>query len=517
MTIAMVAVGQQVNYPKSFVVDKLRYQVNSDDMTVAFCGFDGIEEGADVVVPQEVTYSIEGHNWTYTVTEVNSYFYENYGIEYESAIFGETWVNSIVLPPTVTRITDRALRKQNSGYLKSIDLGGNIEYIGDLAFYEQRALTKIENVGDKVSYIGRLAFYDCKSLEHIGLPATATHLGEKAFYSCEVLEDALSFPLIDSIGENTFFECWKLGGITLGEGLKSIGKYAFQYAGSRNDNGMPGISLPSTVRTIEDGAFLSSGFKRVDLNDGIESFGSLVFQRSGIEEINWPGSLKEIPSGTFSMCKKVQKVNLGEGLEVIGGSQCGSATPVTYPQSLKKMTGLFSCLTQEELVIPDGVESFLNNIYWDIKILTLGKSLVEFDPNNGLSYKALNSLTEIHCRMPEPVTLNLSSDWYVVEAYERACNECTLYVPKGTKALYTDPDNEAASFWRGFKNIVEENGDDEPLSGDINGDGGVNVGDVGALYSSLLSGNTDPKLDINKDGSVNTGDVSAVYQMILGQ
>ena len=53
-------------------------------------------------------------------------------------------------------------------------------------------------------------------------------------------------------------------------------------------------------------------------------------------------------------------------------------------------------------------------------------------------------------------------------------------------------------------------------SGDINGDGNVNTGDVSELYKALLSGSTDPAYDLNGDGNVNTGDVSALYKIILG-
>ena len=53
-------------------------------------------------------------------------------------------------------------------------------------------------------------------------------------------------------------------------------------------------------------------------------------------------------------------------------------------------------------------------------------------------------------------------------------------------------------------------------SGDLNGDGNVNTGDVSALYTAVLSGSTDAMYDINGDGNVNTGDVSALYAIILG-
>ncbi len=53
-------------------------------------------------------------------------------------------------------------------------------------------------------------------------------------------------------------------------------------------------------------------------------------------------------------------------------------------------------------------------------------------------------------------------------------------------------------------------------TGDINGDGSVNTGDVSELYRALLNGYTASKYDLNGDGQVNTGDVSELYGVILG-
>lgn len=66
---------------------------------------------------------------------------------------------------------------------------------------------------------------------------------------------------------------------------------------------------------------------------------------------------------------------------------------------------------------------------------------------------------------------------------------------------------------------VPEENPDEPIPGDVNGDGSVNAGDVSAVYNVMLGTATDPEIiaraDVNGDGSVNAGDVSAVYNVML--
>ena len=60
-------------------------------------------------------------------------------------------------------------------------------------------------------------------------------------------------------------------------------------------------------------------------------------------------------------------------------------------------------------------------------------------------------------------------------------------------------------------------GGDEPLAGDINADGVVNVSDVTALVNKILAVETfaDEVCDINADGVVNVSDVTALVNMIL--
>ena len=55
----------------------------------------------------------------------------------------------------------------------------------------------------------------------------------------------------------------------------------------------------------------------------------------------------------------------------------------------------------------------------------------------------------------------------------------------------------------------------ETLTGDVNGDGEVNIADVNAIIDMILTGNTLPKGDVNGDTEVNIADVNAVIGIIL--
>ena len=55
----------------------------------------------------------------------------------------------------------------------------------------------------------------------------------------------------------------------------------------------------------------------------------------------------------------------------------------------------------------------------------------------------------------------------------------------------------------------------EPIKGDVNGDGEVNISDVNAMIDFILSSSDDPIADVNGDGEINISDVNEVISIIL--
>ena len=55
----------------------------------------------------------------------------------------------------------------------------------------------------------------------------------------------------------------------------------------------------------------------------------------------------------------------------------------------------------------------------------------------------------------------------------------------------------------------------QPIVGDVNGDGEVNIADVNAIILMILTGNTQPEGDVNGDTEVNIADANAVIGIIL--
>ena len=84
------------------------------------------------------------------------------------------------------------------------------------------------------------------------------------------------------------------------------------------------------------------------------------------------------------------------------------------------------------------------------------------------------------------------------------------------KAIYTDG---TESVWSNIQHVTLTGNGDEPLVGDVNGDGEVSIGDVTELINYLLNPNAtlEGDGDVNHDGEININDVTALIDILLSR
>lgn len=104
----------------------------------------------------------------------------------------------------------------------------------------------------------------------------------------------------------------------------------------------------------------------------------------------------------------------------------------------------------------------------------------------------------------------INDDHYTVKALAGGTYEYMV------KAIYTDG---TESVWSNIEHVTLTGNGDEPLIGDVNGDGEVSISDVTTLIDYLLSSDVNlidkDIADVNRDGEVSIGDVTALIDLLL--
>lgn len=153
----------------------------------------------------------------------------------------------LVIPAKCTGIVEGVF---SSSSVKTVAFEDDDD-LGDLsnAFFGAANLTEIK-LPAKQRKIGDMAFSDCAALERITIPASVEEVGNYAFSGCASLKEIVfEGTNLKDIGENAFENCL-LSSLVLPEGVENVKMYSFY-----GNKELSIITLPSTIKTIEDGAF----------------------------------------------------------------------------------------------------------------------------------------------------------------------------------------------------------------------------------------------------------------------
>ena len=202
-TLAMLAPSA---FAIEFVVDGLRYSVNSDNTTVTVAGYSSMPSG-DLTIPPSVTYS----GTTYSVTTIG-----------ESAFANCHSLTSVTIPNSVTSIGNSAFGNCNG--LTSVTIGNYVTSIGNHAFSNCKGLTSV-TIPNSVTSIGDSAFAYCSGLTSVTIPNSVTTYDSRN--GCNAIIETASSTLIQgcmntiipnsvtSIGDRAFYVCTGLTSVTI--------------------------------------------------------------------------------------------------------------------------------------------------------------------------------------------------------------------------------------------------------------------------------------------------------------
>ena len=170
--------------------------------------------------------------------------------------------------------------------LENYEIPEGVTTIEEYAFYErsiEESYIKI-TIPEGVTTIEEYAFYE-SSIKNIIIPESVTKIGSSAFSGCWNLR-TVSFKgktkSVTKIGTAAFSGCRNLRKVSFKDrkGITKIPANCF-----RGCTSLQTISLPSSIRTIEDSAFEKSGLKTLTLPSSVRLVNNDAFAYTHLEEI----------------------------------------------------------------------------------------------------------------------------------------------------------------------------------------------------------------------------------------
>lgn len=241
-------------------------------------------------------------------------FYKCSSLSNVTINYGAKVENGQVVKTGVKEIGKSAFYKCE--WLSAIDLAGSeVERVDDYAFYGCTGLETV-NFGKKLTHIGKNAFYQCASLTEVVLPNTLTKIEDRAFYDCDQLKTV------------------KFDATTTGEGLQSIGQYAF--SGSKM---LMEVELPETVKTIEKAAFYQCySLEKVNFSANLETIGDYAFANAkSLYEVYLPANVT-VGKYAFMGCSSLSSLTLSKDVKTLSDHAfygCKQMTVYTDAKSTK--------------------------------------------------------------------------------------------------------------------------------------------------------------------------------------
>lgn len=296
---------------------------------------------------------------------------------------------------SVVKIRGGAFR--NNDRIKVLNIGKNVEEIGDYAFAGMSALTTV-NFEDSTSALtlGKGVLQGTGSLGNIVLPSRIREISEEMFRNSAIAVVTIGSS-VTVIGKNAFTGCTGLMEIIFAEGcnIETIPESAFENVAAGT------ITIPKSVKVIEsrafanvsaseiifeegsvlttigDGAFTGSALVSISIPSSVTTLGKGVFEGAKkLTSVSLDGTaLVNIPERTFTDCKKLKSFNVPNTINAIGYRAfycCYDLASVTYEAGGEGALTIGDqafhlCYKLTTLALPSRTESIGVSAYYNVK------------------------------------------------------------------------------------------------------------------------------------------------------
>lgn len=434
------------------------------------------------------TFTIDTVSWfrfERQVTPYNTYWGNNTNLSYQylyTRINGELamtdWDNSgfdmfetVLEPGTYTVEWTDTIANTTSPYY------ARIRNIGVLNGWESVELASAGTLGVEV-------LYKFDVLDDVRMLRVKGTLNSTDWTTIKNMKNIVALDLeeakFDAVPNGAFDGLGRLQYLTLPEGMKSIGEYAF-----RGTN-LIKLNIPATVISIGQYAFASTPIKNVTFTEGsqLKNIDNHAFYRcTSLEEFIMPNTVTELgteqnnpnyDSNIFRECTSLKKLHFSDALSVIPRAicyECTSLQDLHLPEGLTtiKQYGFYRTSGLRKVDFPEGLRTIeeyafqycaLDSAKLPIGLTSLGENAFEecknlkyielpsYIGNYNRNFRGCTAVDKVVCRSATPP--GITQDPFYQGA---AKSDITLVVPSFAVVNY-----KLDSYWYQFGSIIE--GDD---------------------------------------------------------
>ena len=368
---------------QNFMSGGIGYHVlSSEDHTVEVTGKESCTPySGNINIPATVTYNGE----TYDVVALGEEAFSQASlsgitipssvtqIKYGCFLFA-SGPSSITIPASVSVIEPMAFAAFNLNAINVDENNPNFMSMDKMLFSKDTTtlveclMTKsgVVMLPQRTRHLAANAFAYCQNITGVTLPEGLESIGYWAFLDNQHLNNVVIPSSVTHIAPGPFVNCLALNNLSIAEGNTHYYMDGMMIYSAGSDSlvschkSADSVFLPNTLRYV-NGFGGNSNVKYVHVPDGVTTIGNEAFNGSSLRSIDLPSHLHFIDEWAFYYCTSLTRVGMPATLDTMGQGcfhSCSRLASVDIPNGLRTVPegAFFMCNSLSDITWGDAVE-----------------------------------------------------------------------------------------------------------------------------------------------------------------